>query len=1286
MTKLTKKERTASIVAGAILFVLAAIFTVAIFLKVFDYGTNSEHQGILLQLGSMLYTSYGFCSLLIPLFFIVAGSFCFDSKWSVQRALCLIVSPLPFFTLVLAEKLIRSSVLNDSHAIAFVKITFISVVSLLLIAVEYLVTIIFSGKLRKKISSTTKTDITSAPVFESSREADDETESKDKENKVAGWFASLSAKIKGLVEKSSDLTTAPVATKGELSSENTVEIVLKEDAQNEDFDNAYSDEENDDDKFQEPTIAENFFEEKKKLLADSGDNEINQIEEDEEPKSFSQKLAKPFKNIFKNVQDKFQDLKEFSEQQDKENPSPALNTIFGKKNDTENEEQEAVDINDFFKKPAERVVLKESDYSDLDLPPRPHVQDTVVKIENDSHHETLEYDSQNPTVIVDEHDDEQLPPEDEVSHEEEIDIEDINNPDADNFEEFSDDEEDIIGMFERQNQNLEDNDFLNQLADSIETPEDEEQSLEAFIDETEIEMDSPDELEAEEQTEEATQLEEENSFLAQIRQRVNAREQLKTPAQRKLEEEQAQALKEQEKAEEAERQKKLNEEKLFARIREELKAQTKKSNDFDFTPEIKSEVSTGGTDLRDVFARMDQDVQKHVDNDPSFKAQFTPQTPAAKEQEINTETKKQETPKPAQIPQDDISEIQQRHKSFIARAEALKAAKEAEQKASKDEEEKVTSSQTDYVFGSTDERDNQYSNIDPLAGDEKAESSNANDFDEEEEIDNNIFLDNEIPEDDFDEDNTESISATDYISSQEDYEDEENSEEEYFDDPVETSKENPSTEPEDYVFPSKEHRPPKPSGWKSVYNIPYDLLTAYENNPYWEIDEETKAAANNLKDTLAEFNIDAEVTGIQKGPVVTMFEILPAPGVKLNKIVGLADNIALRLAASSVRIVAPIPGKHAVGIEVPNKSRAIISIRECLEQDIPEWNKMGVPVVLGKDIQGKTQIIDLVKTPHMLIAGATGAGKSVCVNSMIVSMLYKRSPRDVKMILIDPKIVELKLYNDIPHLLTPVITDPKKAMQALQYCLCEMERRYALLDGMSVREISSYNKKIAEKHIAAEKLPYLVVIIDEFADLMATTGKQLEGVLARLAAMSRAVGIHLVLATQRPSIDVITGLIKANIPSRIAFMVASKIDSRIILDQLGAEKLLGKGDMLYTSATDPFPNRIQGTFVSDQEVENVVEAVKSWGEPEYIDEEIFVDDDEDEDSDDVSLFNPDTEDPLYEKALDIVVQSGRASASYIQRRLKIGYNRAARLVEEMEERGIVGPANGSKPREIIHMP
>lgn len=496
------------------------------------------------------------------------------------------------------------------------------------------------------------------------------------------------------------------------------------------------------------------------------------------------------------------------------------------------------------------------------------------------------------------------------------------------------------------------------------------------------------------------------------------------------------------------------------------------------------------------------------------------------------------------------------------------------------------------------------------------------------------------------------------------------------------SKENAPVTKEIEANPPKTNRATK----KGPYLIPSSLLTAYKGDEYWVIDDATKEAAMNLKQTLAEFSIEAKIIGIKKGPVVTMFEILPAPGVRLNRIVALQDNIALSLAAQSIRIVAPIPGKQAVGIEVPNRNRSIVGFREIIEMDLPEWNKMAVPVILGKDILGKAQLIDLVKTPHMLIAGATGSGKSVCVNSLILSILYKRSFRDVKLILVDPKVVELKLYNNIPHLLTPVITEPKKALQALQYCLCEMERRYALLDSMGVRDISTYNQRIKEREIATEKLPYIVVIIDEFADLMATSGKELESIVARLTAMSRAVGIHLVLATQRPSVNVITGLIKANIPTRIAFMVASRTDSNIIIDSVGAEKLLGRGDMLFASAVDPAPVRIQGTFVNDNEVENVVNAVKEYGEPDYIDDEIFVDDDDDVENLDLFGSPMSDEDPLYDQALEIVVQAGKASASYIQRRLKIGYNRAARLVEEMEERGIVGPANGSKPREIIHIP
>ncbi|MDR1301292.1 MAG: DNA translocase FtsK [Treponema sp.] len=473
-----------------------------------------------------------------------------------------------------------------------------------------------------------------------------------------------------------------------------------------------------------------------------------------------------------------------------------------------------------------------------------------------------------------------------------------------------------------------------------------------------------------------------------------------------------------------------------------------------------------------------------------------------------------------------------------------------------------------------------------------------------------------------------------------------------------------------------------PSWVQKPYGIPVQgILNRYAESQYNIIDQATKEAAVILRDTLEEFNIQAEVTGIRKGPVITLFELLPAPGVKLSRIVNLQDNIALRLAAASVRIVAPIPGKQAVGIEVPNTRRTMVSFAEIIERFLREYHPEGtgpaIPLVLGKDSTGEVQTVDLVQMPHLLIAGATGAGKSVCVNTMILSILYQCSPAECRLILIDPKLVELRIYNDIPHLLTPVITEPKRAFQALQYCLFEMERRYACLDSLGVRDVRSYNRRIKERGIAVEHMPFIVVMIDEFADLMATSGKELESALARLTAMSRAVGIHLVLATQRPSIDVITGIIKANIPSRIAFMVASKVDSRIILDMTGAEKLLGKGDMLYAGAANPFPIRIQGAFVSDEEVERVVDYLKTFSPPDYLDDELFMADE------DEGLLYADGDDPLYDKAVKIVREQGKASASYIQRRLKIGYNRAARLVETMENRGIVGPAQGSKPRELL---
>jgi S-DNA-T family DNA segregation ATPase FtsK/SpoIIIE len=465
------------------------------------------------------------------------------------------------------------------------------------------------------------------------------------------------------------------------------------------------------------------------------------------------------------------------------------------------------------------------------------------------------------------------------------------------------------------------------------------------------------------------------------------------------------------------------------------------------------------------------------------------------------------------------------------------------------------------------------------------------------------------------------------------------------------------------------------------YGVPIeDILKDYKDSDYWKIDAETRGLGDILMETLQEFKIEAELTGIRRGPVVTLFEILPSPGVKLSRIVNLADNIALRLAASRVRIVAPIPGKHAVGIEIPNKRRAIVSFREMISLELFKDSQHEIPLALGKGISGEAHIIDLVQTPHLLIAGATGSGKSVCVNALIASILYQKNPQEVKLLLIDPKIVELKMFNNIPHLLTPVVTDPRRCFQALQYCLYEMERRYSLLDSLEVRDIRSFNRKVKGQNLATAPMPYIVIVIDEFADLLTTTGKEMEATIARLAAMSRAVGLHLVLATQRPSVDVITGLIKANIPSRVAFMVASKFDSRIIIDTVGAEKLLGKGDMLFSSAWDPVPLRMQGTYISEEEVEALAMYIKTLGEPEYIDEDIFWEEDEERATTGADV------DPLMDKALDIVVAAGKASASYLQRRLKIGYNRAARLVEQMEARGIVGPANGSKPRDILHVP
>jgi len=437
-------------------------------------------------------------------------------------------------------------------------------------------------------------------------------------------------------------------------------------------------------------------------------------------------------------------------------------------------------------------------------------------------------------------------------------------------------------------------------------------------------------------------------------------------------------------------------------------------------------------------------------------------------------------------------------------------------------------------------------------------------------------------------------------------------------------------------------------------------------------------SANKLQETLESFGVEAKVIQVTKGPSVTRFELQPHVGVKVSKIVNLADDIALNLAASGVRIEAPIPGKAAVGIEVPNKDLSAVFLREVIESEEFTLAKKNLAFALGKDIAGNCVVGDLSKMPHLLIAGATGSGKSVCINTLLISLLYKYTPQEVKLLLIDPKVVELNIYNGIPHLLIPVVTEPKKAAGALNWAVNEMTRRYKLFADNNVRNIEGYND-FAEKGIIEEKLPWIIIIIDELADLMMVCPNDVEEYIGRLAQMARAAGMHLVIATQRPSVDVITGVIKANIPSRISFAVSSQIDSRTILDSSGAEKLLGKGDMLYYPVGESKPLRIQGAFVSEEEVETVVEFIRNGLKELEYKKEIM---DEIENSVSKSKGGEDC-DELIDEAIKIVLEEGQASTSLLQRRLKIGYNRAARIIDEMEAEGIISGRNGSKPRQVF---
>ncbi len=470
------------------------------------------------------------------------------------------------------------------------------------------------------------------------------------------------------------------------------------------------------------------------------------------------------------------------------------------------------------------------------------------------------------------------------------------------------------------------------------------------------------------------------------------------------------------------------------------------------------------------------------------------------------------------------------------------------------------------------------------------------------------------------------------------------------------------------------------------YNYPpISLLKAPKRNQSTDVSEELKANAELLVNTLKSFGVQTRVVDISRGPTVTRYELQPSAGVKISRITGLSDDIALNLASAGVRIEAPIPNKAAVGIEVPNRITDIVTMHEIINSSEFRGAKSKVSVALGKDISGKEIVFDIAKMPHMLIAGATGSGKSVCINALIMSIMYKATPDEVRLLMIDPKVVELGIYNGIPHLLVPVVTDPRKAAGALGWAVTEMLNRYKLFADNQVRDLTGYNE-LAKKNEELAPLPQIVIIIDELADLMMAAPNEVEDAICRLAQMARAAGMHLVIATQRPSVDVITGVIKANIPSRIAFSVSSQVDSRTIIDSAGAEKLLGRGDMLFYPVGMPKPTRLQCSFVSDKEVEAVVDFIKNSANADYDDkimDEIERQAVQEKSKGKEKSEDVDGEDELLPKAIEAVIEASQASTSYLQRKLKVGYARAARIIDEMEAKGIVGPFEGSKPRQVL---
>ena len=1127
-----RASNKSTIITGAVLLLLAALFSISLILLPLDYGISGPgHNNIFYILGDMLYSVYGFCSILIPAFLLTAGLSCFASKWTARKTLRLLTALVPFFTCVVTESIIRSVVKVDHSPFAIVKILIALVTGAMLVVIEFLGT----GILADRLNNGGFKNLTKRRVAKKSAASDEFVEVIEPEEEIK--------------HDSTDEEAEPVTENEPLPEFKKLS------------------------KFKEPKEPKkSFFDRfRKNKKTDDDENEYTE--------------KKP--TAFDDVLDNIEEMETETEVQ--------TSTHEQISNKTSENDEPAAHNSMLTQEEFAALTTPEAPADELEwpgLPPKP---------ENLPPEYDADFDENDPAL--------EFPPKDEEPAPEPVNVEP---------EQFEIEEEETV-----YEEPAEQAPVTQEPVETAETPvkktddANDPYAATRYIDSVVENPLYPHKIVINDDSDDIT----DEAPVAQP-----APEKPKYPTRIQL-----------------------NDDAVY-----ESKSEPEPEDEY-----VEDEtLPFPNFDIEEPAINSKQNFEEEIEDSADFEADAA--AGEANERSVG-EYFEEDTAAPQHISKENLY-------NYFENIDTKKKAPVINEPAFEEENKE------------TDETSNEESHVfNQLAEQEEVNISTAA---------ASVFADMDadirktMPAKPKEEPaNVSSAAASSHGTgshggatnlTKDELSDFFNAQQE----------ENTPKTKEIAANPPKTNRATK----KGPYVIPSDLLTAYKDDQYWIIDDATKQASLNLKQTLAEFNIEADIIGIKKGPVVTMFEILPAPGVKLSKIVALQDNIALSLAAQSVRIVAPIPGKQAVGIEVPNRNRSVVGFREIIEMDLPEWKKMAVPVVLGKDILGKAQLIDLVKTPHMLIAGATGSGKSVCVNSLILSILYKRSFEDVKMILVDPKVVELKLYNNIPHLLTPVITEPKKALQALQWCLCEMERRYALLDGMGVRDISNYNIKIREQKICTEKLPYIVVIIDEFADLMATSGKELENIVARLTAMSRAVGIHLVLATQRPSVNVITGLIKANIPTRIAFMVASRTDSNIIIDTVGAEKLLGRGDMLYASAVDPAPIRIQGTFVSDQEVENVVTAVKDYGEPDYLDEEIFTDDDDEEGARDLFGEPMDDDDPLYDQALEIVVQSGKASASYIQRRLKIGYNRAARLVEEMEERGIVGPANGSKPREVIHIP